>query len=279
MTLKKAYKTLIITIILMMLTIIFYALGVSRLALQWGMIGFVISAVLSVFSIVLSIHTTKHEREILKVSFLSKRKFEILDWFTFLSVSLMAIFIIFMFIVLPSDVKHSSMMPTLKEGERILIYHFNYEPETEDIIILKMTKENYSLVPDSMYIERDSQGNIKRIHDVIYFVKRLKASPGDLIEFVNYNILKEQYEVSVNGVVILTPQNEPYYVMQNQKEIIELSLDQGVLKAGLYLAFGDNANGYLSYPASFDSRSFGAVFEDDIVGKAIFKLWPIGKVE
>ncbi|MCR3906527.1 MAG: signal peptidase I [Tenericutes bacterium] len=279
MTLKKAYKTLIITIILMMLTIIFYALDVSKLALQWGMVGFVISAVLSIFSIVLSIHSTKHEREILKVNFFNRRRFEILDWFTFLSVSLMAIFIIFMFIVLPSDVKHSSMMPTLQEGERILIYHFNYEPEVEDIIILKMTKENYDLVPNSMYIERDRHGNIIRIHDVIYFVKRLKAAPGDLIEFVNYNILKEQYEISINGEVILTPQNEPYYVLQNQREIIELSLEQGILKDGLYLAFGDNANGYLSYPASFDSRSFGAVLEEDIVGKAIYKLWPVGRVE
>ncbi len=101
MTVKKAYQTLVITVLLMMSTIILYALNVSKLNLEWGMAGFTISAVLSIFSIILSIHTISHHREVKNTGFFALRRYEILDWFTFLSVSLMAIFMIFMFFVLP----------------------------------------------------------------------------------------------------------------------------------------------------------------------------------
>jgi signal peptidase I len=278
MTLSKAYKSLILTVILMMTTIILYAFEVSKLGLRWGMIGFVVTTILSIFTIILSIHETKHQRDVKTNHFILKYRFEILDWFSFLAISMMVIFTIFMFFVLPSDVKHSSMMPTFKEGDRILIYHFNYEPEIGDIVIVKITQDAYPIVPLSMFYERDAFGNIIRIQDEIFFVKRIYAKSGDLVEFVNYNFQTERYEIRINGIVVLAATGEPYYVYQNQKEIMEQSLEQHVLKENLFFAFGDNANGYLHYPASYDSRSFGAIRSEDLVGKAIFKLWPFGGV-
>ncbi|MBU1141618.1 MAG: S26 family signal peptidase, partial [Firmicutes bacterium] len=82
---------------------------------------------------------------------------------------------------------------------------------------------------------------------------------------------------------------EPYVVEDDQIAIIEVSLDNGILIDGMFLTFGDNANGYTAYdpildrerdyPGSFDSRGFGAVYEDDIIGKVIFRLWPMGIVK
>lgn len=288
MTLKKAYKTLILTIILMMVTVVLYAYHVTRLVLQWGMIGLTISAIVSIFSVILSIHQTKHQK-IVNVGFWSKHRFELLDWFTFLSISLMVIFMVFTFFFLPSDVEQYSMYPTLKPGERIVISHFEYTPQRGDVIIVEITMDHYPLVSADKYIERDEYGRVIATHDMIYFVKRLVGLPGDTVDYVVDDSDPEQYFVRINGEVVMSPYGERYIVLQDQIDIIDQSLDQGVLIEGKYLAFGDNANGFTKYdpvlgrdreyPGSFDSRSFGAVYESDIIGKVIFRLWPIGSVK
>ncbi|MFH0767923.1 MAG: signal peptidase I [Bacillota bacterium] len=288
MTLKKAYKTLILTIILMMLTVVLYASHVTKLTLQWGMIGLTVSAIFSIFSIILSIHQVKHAKDV-KLGFWSSHRFEILDWLTFLSISLMVIFMIFSFAILPSDVQQYSMYPTLKPGERIVIAHFQYVPTRNDVIIVEITKDAYPLVSADKYIERDEYGRIIATHDSIYFVKRLVGLPGDFVDFVEDESDPNQSVVRINGVIIFTPYDEPYVVEDDQIAIIEVSLDNGILIDGMFLTFGDNANGYTAYdpildrerdyPGSFDSRGFGAVYEDDIIGKVIFRLWPMGIVK
>ncbi len=288
MTLKKAYKTLILTIILMMITVALYAYHVTKLVLQWGLMGLTISAVVSIFSIILSIHQTKHQK-IVNVGFWAKHRFELLDWFTFLSVSLMIIFMVFTFFFLPSDVEQYSMYPTLKPGERIVIAHFEYVPTRNDVIIVEITMDHYPLVSADKYIERDSYGRIIATHDKIYFVKRLVGMPGDIIDYVVDDSNPEQYFVRINGAVVYSPYGDPYIVLSDQIDIIGQSLNQGVLMDGRYLAFGDNANGFIEYdpvtgrnvdfPGSFDSRSFGAVYENDVIGKVIFRLWPLGVVQ
>lgn len=287
MTLKKAYKTLILTILLMMLTVVLYAYHVTKLSLQWGMIGLTVSAIVSIFTIILSIHQVKHVKEV-KLGFWSAHRFEIFDWLTFLSISLMAIFMIFTFAILPSDVQQNSMYPTLKPGERIIINHFLYEPERGDVIIIEITKDAYPLISADKYIERDSHGRIVATHDMIYFVKRLVAIPGDEVDFLTDPDDSNQSFVRINGELIMSPYFENYIIQNDQMSIILDWLDDGILREGMYLAFGDNANGFefdpitgeeINLPGSFDSRGFGAVYDEDIIGKVIFRLWPMGVVK
>ena len=276
---------MLITSILMMLAIIFYALDVTRMNLTWGFAGFTLASLLSIASIVLSMNTIKHERDVKKSGFIHNHRFEILDWFSFLSLSLMIIFALFSFVLLPSDVEQNSMYPTLQPKDRILIYHFNYEPSRHDVVVIRVTKQEYPLVLNSMFSEYDSQGNLTKIHDEIYFVKRIMAIPGDEISFQATN---DQFRILVNGEIIFTPDGEQYLVKHNQKVIMENDLNNGILKSGLYMTFGDNPNGFtytdpdtqqeVEIPGSFDSRSFGAVKYNDIVGKVIFKIWPFGGV-
>ncbi len=288
MTLKKAYKTLILTIFLMMLTIVLYAYHVTKLTLAWGMIGLTLSAIASIFSIIFSIHQVKHQK-IVNIGFWSKHRFEVLDWFTFLSISLMLIFMIFTFAFLPSDVEQYSMYPTLKPAERIVISHFMYEPERNDVIIVEITKDAYPLVSADKYIERDDYGRVIATHERIYFVKRLVGLPGDQIDFIVDEDNPNQSLVRINGQIVLSPYDEPYIVEDEQIDILNLSLSSGILNEGRYLAFGDNANGFIAYdpilgrdreyPGSFDSRGFGAVYGDDIIGKVVFRIWPMGAVK
>jgi signal peptidase I len=246
MTVKKAYQTLIITVIFMMLTIIFYALNVTRLVLPWAMVGFVIAMLVSIGSVVLSIKEVKHQRDI-SAGFWAKWRFEILDWFTFLSISMMGIFLVFMFIVLPSVVKYSSMSPTLEEGHRVLIYHFQYEPENQDVVIVKIDEETY-------------------------YIKRIQAVPGDTIRF--YDMGNHLYRVQINGEFPKSPLDLFYEIDELGKAKIEETLEDEKLIENYFLVFGDNANN------SIDSRSsdIGAIHHDNIVGKAVFRIWPIGGI-
>lgn len=305
MTLKKAYKTLFISILLMLLTIVFYAMGLSKLNLQWGLTGFVVATILSIFAVILSIHESKHPRDVKKGNFIMSHRFEILDWFSFLTVSMMAIFMLFTFFFLPSDVKHSSMMPTLQENQRVLIRHFNYEPEVDDIVIVRIERGSYPTIGNSFFYKQERScisftewitGTCQTVNaldkngdfillDEIFFVKRLYAKPGDLVEFVNYgdkdprdNVQVMRYEIQVNGIVITSPIDEPYYADESQMLRMMMFLENNRLMPGLYFAFGDNANGYMGLPASFDSRGFGAIPEKDIVGKVVYRLWPLGKI-
>lgn len=246
MTVKKAYQTLVITVIFMMLTIIFYALHVSKLALSWGLTGFAVSMIGSIVAVVMSISEGKHSREI-NNGLWGKYRFEVLDWLTFLSVSLMGIFFVFMFIMLPSVVKYSSMSPTLSEGDRVLIYHFNYEPKRDDVVIV--------------YISDD-----------VYYIKRVHALPGDVIRF--YPIEANRYRIQINGEFPKSPNDIFYDMDEIGKTMIEAHLLGEILNDDYFLVFGDNASN------SIDSRSsdVGPIHRDQIVGKAFFRLWPMGVI-
>ena len=300
MTLKKAYQTLFITVILMMLTIILYALRVTRLKLDWGMTGFVISAILSVFSVVFAIHQNKHQKDIEKSNWFSSHRFEILDWFTFLSVSLMAIFVVFLFFILPSDVSQGSMTPTLEDGNRIVVYHFNYEAQLNDIVIIKITQEEFPELNDSYFYKKKTtcplifeflnddcitsivldQYYEPIMLDAIYFVKRVAGVAGDTVTFIEaddyadgFSDVNKRYFIQINDEIYQNPYNEIYEFTYIQKEIIEEGLVNQIIPENKLIVFGDNKNN------STDSKNFGVVEHESIMGKVIFKLSPFGGVK
>ncbi|MDO9629925.1 MAG: signal peptidase I [Acholeplasmataceae bacterium] len=300
MTLKKAYQTLIITVILMMLTIILYALRVTKLKLDWGMTGFVLAAIFSVFSVVFAIHQNKHQKEVKKTDWITSHRFEILDWVTFLSVSLMGIFVLFLFFILPSDVSQGSMSPTLEDGNRIIVYHFKYEPKLDDIVIVKITQEEFPQLGENYFYKKktvcplvfkflnddcittivnDSYGNPIVLNE-IYFVKRVAGLEGDLVTFkeaddyaIDFSEMNKRYEIQINGISYKNPYDELYILTYSQKIVIEEGLVNSRIKEKNLIVFGDNKNN------STDSKNFGVVEYESIMGKVIFKLSPLGGVK
>ena len=85
------------------------------------------------------------------------------------------------------------------------------------------------------------------------FIKRVIGLPGDTISFTSTT-------VQVNGVVL----NEPYISAPNgtQGETLTVPPDD-------YFVMGDNR------PVSDDSRDWGFVPKDDIIGKAVMVYWPL----
>lgn len=180
---------------------------------------------------------------------------QINEWVLFISVSLSFILLIFSFVIIPSNVNQQSMMPTLNDGDRILIFHFNYEPQRGDIIVIEVNHEDYPMIPLSTF--RDSE--------TVFFVKRLVGLPGDRIHFELEN---GQSYLYINDEKVLSVSGHGYLVTEQQQLWIRSQLEDGILQQ--YFVLGDNST------SSLDSIEFGHVNPLDIMGKVIFRLWPFG---
>jgi len=87
------------------------------------------------------------------------------------------------------------------------------------------------------------------------FVKRIIGLPGDIIRI-------ERGEVYRNGVLL----DEPYVDQESSA-----TLRERVVPEGMYYVLGDNR------ARSDDSRHWGAVPEENIIGKVWLAYWPLGR--
>jgi signal peptidase I len=133
-----------------------------------------------------------------------------------------------------------SMEPTLHNQEYILVDRLAYlfhPPQRGDIIVF--------------HYPRDTS---------IDYVKRIIAIPGDTITVIGQTVI-------VDGVTL----HEPYINPDDPANtVIYPPIKNLVIKANQYFVMGDNRGD------SSDSRQWGTVPRQDIVGKAILVYWPIG---
>lgn len=241
---KKGLKRqLVIIISLTMIFIVLWVLGVSRLRFTWGIFAFMTGVFVALVSLYLVI---ERRREKTRVSE------DFTDWLSFLGKSLMVIAIVFTFFLFPSSVEGISMRDTLSTDDRLLIYHFNYAIERNDIVIVR--------VPSRLEGER-------------FLVKRILILPGDQVEFFSFDDSTD-YRIRVNGTDLASPDGT-YYVLEDWQrcKLIGVSIDaEGYVREDNYFAFGDNPE------HSTDSRYYGAFSEEEIIGKAIWQYWPPGGV-
>ena len=94
--------------------------------------------------------------------------------------------------------------------------------------------------------------------DTKYLIKRVIGLPGEKIEYKNNSLY-------VNGKLI----EEDYLKNIKTEDFNIQKLGYETIPDGKYLVLGDNRGD------SLDSRSFGFIDENKILGKVIFKFWPI----
>ena len=150
--------------------------------------------------------------------------------------------VVYLFLMQPHQVKGSSMFPTFKDGEYVLTDKVTYRtraPQYGDVIVFKAPlNENFD------------------------FIKRVIGVPGDRVMvqdgkvFVNGNLLPETY-------LPTEYRTAPGQFLLNGVEY--------VVPAGSVLAFGDNRD------HSSDSRDWGPVPDQNIIGRAFFRYWPANK--
>lgn len=171
-------------------------------------------------------------------------------------------------VVLNFRVEGSSMLPTLQNGEMILVNRNAYgEFNLGDLV------DWIPGVPEQHWFTIVDWGEPDR-GDVIVFtppepgdqkpyIKRVIGLPGDHIE------ITEDLEVTVNGTTI----DEPY-IGQYRNECVRVSnfpyCDLSV-PDGHYFVMGDHRNN------SQDSRYFSVVPVDNTIGKAWLVYWPLSE--
>lgn len=165
--------------------------------------------------------------------------FDIIETF----VVALAIFVIcYLFLFQFHQVNGASMLPNFQNSEMIITDKISYRlkpPEKGDIVIFRAPKNR----------ELD-------------YIKRIIAVPGDKVEltnagvFINGEKLKEDYLdtslITSEGAFLRYGQS--FLVPENE-----------------YIVFGDNR------PHSSDSREWGTITKDDLIGKVFLRIWPLNK--
>lgn len=176
---------------------------------------------------------------------LSDRVFMFADWVRFVSFSLMLLLLPIMFFVSFPTVQQDSMLETLHPNDKVLVYHYNFDIQRDDIVVA--------------YVD----GSL--------IVKRVAAVPGDHITFSDRDE-SGNYRIYINGILYDYQWDDDYEVSHYQFAILNDLDDQGYVKDQQYILLGDNQN------VSYDSWGFGTVDQDQIYGRVIYKLWPFGGI-
>lgn len=125
-----------------------------------------------------------------------------------------------------------------------------------------LNSQEYVLVNKLAYLfNGPSRGDVIVFHFPVNpaedFIKRVIGLPGDTIQVTPTQII-------VNGDVL----KEPYISQPLNQTVVNITL-----KPGEYFVLGDNR------PFSSDSRSWGTVPRDYIIGKATVVFWPLSNWE
>jgi signal peptidase I len=165
---------------------------------------------------------------------------------TFIS-SLIVILVLYMWVALPEQVWGASMEPNFHTGERVLVEkvskHFN-DYERGDVIVLNP--------PDNNNID---------------YIKRIVALPGEMIKVTDceVHIVRDEKRFILDEPYLADNTCTSGGPRMQEGRYIKLEEDQ-------YFVLGDNRNN------SADSRYFGVVEKNRIVGKAVLRFWPVSKM-
>lgn len=185
-----------------------------------------------------------------------KKKSVIRDWAESIVIALILALIIRAFIVQAFKIPTGSMRMTLKEGDLILVNKFIYGakvPFTKYYLPALRTPKRGDVIV-FIYPE-DRKKN---------FIKRLVGLPGETIEIKGGSVYVNDKPVAE------TIFNQIYYYNRGE---FGLPGQRIVVPANSYFVLGDNS------ASSKDSRYWGFVPKDDLLGEAMVVYWPIQRIK
>jgi signal peptidase I len=181
---------------------------------------------------------------------------------------LFVVFVLRSFLVEPFQIPSSSMVPTLKVGDYILVNKFTYGIRLP-VIRTKVWDLNTPERGDVMVFFPPHMNDT-------YYIKRVIGLPGDRVSYQNKQLTVND-EVVVQEHLATMPEGAARYQLSlealgESNHLMQTNDQRGargfavVVKPGHYFMMGDNRDN------SSDSRVWGQVPERDIVGKA-FAVW------
>lgn len=158
-------------------------------------------------------------------------------------VSYIVLIVIFKLVAFPEQVSGASMRPTLATGDRILVQRVSklYRDFSRgEVVVLTPPGDND-----------------------IHYVKRIVGLPGDIIKINDCE-------------VFITKQGEKFSLDETYLAPAVCTSGGTVIREGRALRLGDNEYMVLgdNRENSADSRFFGVVTRDRILGAVIFRFWP-----
>ena len=153
------------------------------------------------------------------------------------------------------------MFPNINIDDRVLVVKdeiINYEYNLGDIVVFYAPQSSIPLSTD-LLISNLKIWNLITQNEVndqaTVYIKRIVGTPGDQIN------IESNGSIFVNDIEL-----EFKNVNSNNGDIFEIKLSDNE-----YFLVGDNREN------SFDSRMFGSISSDRIIGKAYFKIYPFSE--
>ncbi len=172
-------------------------------------------------------------------SFAQSPKGFVIELIKIVLIALVVIIPIRYFLFQPFYVRGASMEPNFYDNEYLIVDEITYrfsEPERGDVIVVK--------VP-----EKQSD----------FLIKRIIGLPGETLEIKDGHLIIYN-DQNIKGSIL----SEDYL----KEGISTAGYKKVEINEGEYFIMGDNR------PVSLDSRSFGPLDGDNIVGRAWLRVWP-----
>lgn len=199
---------------------------------------------------------------------------EITEWILCITIAVILALLVRYFIMTPTIVNQSSMYPTLKENDRLILNRTarGRLPNRYDIITFEAPSKKHQSVatidynnPIAVYDYKLTSLFSKFRYYVLEigkdsYIKRVIGLPGEHIKIENGKVYINEQEIEENYLQdgILTKSDV-------FKDII--------VPEGCVFVMGDNRNG------SSDSRVFGCIPIDKIEGIAVLRFWPLNEMK
>ena len=169
----------------------------------------------------------------------------ILEFVQSIVLALSVFVLLYLFVAQPNQIDGRSMNSNFANGEYVITDKLTYkirEPARGEVVVFKAP-------PTEPCSENDCE-----------YIKRVIAIGGDRVKV-------EKGDVYINGELL-----DQYFLDDGIKSDPGHFLQEGVEKTigkDYFLCLGDNR------PYSRDSREFGPIEKKSIVGRAVFKYWPV----
>ena len=199
---------------------------------------------------------------------------EVLEWTYCIVIAVALALLIRYFIGTPTVVKQSSMYPTLKQNQRLVLKRlyrtFHDTPERGDIITFEAPSQSVATGVKAVYDNEPQNVFEKFCYYVLEvnkmsYIKRVVALPGEHVQIADG-------KVYINGEEL----KEDYLQENVVTEAKSIYLTDFIVPEGYVFAIGDNRE------YSGDCRAFGCIPFEKIESKVWIRFWPFdlfGKVK
>lgn len=199
---------------------------------------------------------------------------EVLEWTYCIVIAIALALLIRYFIGTPTVVKQSSMYPTLKQNQRLVLNRlyrtFHDTPERGDIITFEAPSKSVATGVKAVYDNEPQNVFEKFCYYVLEvnkmsYIKRVVALPGEHVQIADG-------KVYINGEEL----KEDYLQENVVTEAKSVYLTDFTVPEGYVFAIGDNRE------HSGDCRAFGCIPFEKIESKVWIRFWPFdlfGKVK